>query len=688
MPAVTLDTVSWDPVASGSTSGGWVLSSDFTSLTATDISYNVGNSLNITWSGLGLSTGYWCTTDSTIGSTAKSTGAFYTISSTDNTIYYFWSVTGTSGARTSPYRAKKVRFVQSSGGGNAHPTDLSFSTATTESETPSVTVTITGGSGTMEYAIATGANSTTATSGFTDVTGSSFSVTSVKRGGDHTDSLPSPKDKSYWFHVRNKTLGGTGRVEEYNPPFLPTDESISVSPASQNSSSGTGWSVTLSDITGSYNNYTVSEQNSLYATEWTSNSTGVGNTGLTHTDSSNPITGTKTYYIWASRTKTTGGNGGQGWPESGDSYKTDEGWNVTNASFTVTRAGDPSVTDATGLFFDSTSSAVDASNSDSSIKSRVTITNLDTAKRYVIAEYTGGAWVANSSGWFNGVNYSNTIVIPYAYVLNTAASFRVYSRTDNADTFSSATHESTLNFTREVKSASASTPANTSLAADATTYQINVTETYAGWTYYIYDGSGSSATSGGSTVATGSSTTITVTGTGLMPGNSDGNTKTVYLWVSSPHNGLGNNVAMPTGQTITVTRSNTAGTAPTSAGTHGMIIKNFSGTTTVDTTSRLARIVKSSATSGTLTATGGGFIAGNDDSPTVSVPGMTNDPTAWHVMVTREIIESSTWNMWWNLDPYSVTMMNDGFKIKNNQYVSASNNTGAKYEYIVLRTKN
>ncbi len=692
MPAVTLDTVSWDPVASGSTSGGWVLSSDFTSLTATDVTYTVGHSVSITWSGLGLSTGYWCTTDSTIGSTAKSTGALYTINSTNNTIYYFWSVTGASGARTSPYRAKKVRFVQATAPSNAHPTDLSFSTATTESETPAVTVTISGGSGTMEYAIATGASSTTAASNFTDVTGSSFSVTSVKRGGDHTDSLPSPKDKSYWFHVRNKALAQagntTGRVEEYNPPFLPTDESITVSPASQNSASGTGWSVTLSDITGSYNNYTVSEQNSLYPTEWTSSSTGVGNTTLTHTDSSNPITGTKTYYIWTSRTKTTGGNGGQGWPESGDSYKTDEGWNVTNASFTVTRGGDPSVTDTTGLFFDSTSSAVDASNSDSSIKSRVTLTNLDTAKRYVIAEYTSGAWVANSSGWFNGVNYSNTIVIPYAYVLNTAASFRVYSRTDNTDNFSGATHESTLNFTREAKSASASTPANTSLAANATTYQVNVTETYAGWTYYIYDGSGSSATSGGSTVATGSSTSITVTGTGLMPGNSDGNTKTVYLWVSSPHNGLGNNVAMPTGQTITVTRSNNTGTTPTTSGTHGMIIKNFSGTTTVDTTSRLARIVKSSATSGTLTASGGGFIAGNADSPTVSVPGMTNDPTAWHVMVTREIWESSTWNMWWNLNPYTVTMMNDGFKIKNNQYVSASSNTGAKYEYIVLRTKN
>ena len=688
MPAVTLDTVSWDPVVSGNSSSGWTLSSTFTALTATDISYSVGNSLNITWSGLGLSGGYWCTTDSTIGSSGKSTGAYYTINSTDNTIYYFWSVTGSAGTRTSPFRVKKVRFVQSGGGGSdAHPTDLTFSTAATESETPSVTVSIGGGSGTMERSIVSSASSTTPNSNWADVSGSSFSVTDVKRGGEHTDTTPSPKDKSWWFHVRSKSIGGTGRVEEYNPPFLPTDESISVSPASQNSASGTGWSVTLSDITGSYNNYTVSEQNSLYPTEWTSDSTGVGNTTLTHSDSSNPTTGTTTYYIWASRTKTTGGNGGQGWPESGDSYKTDEGWNLTNASFTVTRTGDPSVTDATGLFFDSTSSAVDASNSDSSIKSRVTLTNLDTDNRYVIAEYTGGAWVANSSGWFDGA-ISNTIVIPYAYVLNTAASFRVYSRTDNADTFSSATHESTLNFTREAKSASATTTTNTSVAVDASSYTVNLADTYAGWTYYIKDGSGSSATNGGSTVATGTNTAVTVTGSSLMPGNADGNTKTVYLWVSSPYNGLGNNVAMPTGQTITITRSNTTASAPTPAGTHGMIIKNFAGTTTVDTTSRFGRIVKSSENSGTLTASGGGFIAGNEDSPYVSVTGMTNDPLDWHVMVTREILEDEDWGSWYAADPYLVTMENNQFKIKNNNYLSATNKTGAKYEYIVIRTKN
>ena len=129
MPAVTLDEVSWDPVASGSTSGGWVLSSDFTSLTATDISYNVGNSLSITWSGLGLSGGWWMTTDSTIGSTRQATSSYWTISSTDNTIYYFWAVTNTSGTRTSPYRAKKVRFVQNA---NSHPTSLSLTTDTAQ----------------------------------------------------------------------------------------------------------------------------------------------------------------------------------------------------------------------------------------------------------------------------------------------------------------------------------------------------------------------------------------------------------------------------------------------------------------------------------------------------------------------------------------------------------------------------
>ena len=331
--------------------------------------------------------------------------------------------------------------------------------------------------------------------------------------------------------------------------------------------------------------------------------------------------------------------------------------------------------DPSGKWFDTTSSAVDPSNSDNALRTRANFSGLSVNKYYVVARQdSGGNWETANSWWSGSTAVAKTFTDPLA-ALDTQRTYRLYS--NSSQSLTGATNE--LSFTRtRITPEVLESPVSVDIGA--TSYTVTLGDTDVGITYYIMDGSGTGANSLASGTATGDSLTLTVS-SGL-PAASAGSTTTVYVWALSPLNWY-STTAFATGESIVVTRvsqgSTGGSTTPANPGDYGMIVKNDAGNIVVDTTSRFGRIVGS----GSLDDGSGGYIAAGDTSPQVQVSGMdTSDNTemTWHIVVT-EVDHTFTGV---EADKHSVTIGSGFFTITNDSYYTSN---GHKYKYVIVRSR-
>ncbi len=555
--------------------------------------------------------------------------------------------------------------------GQSHPTVSSVSIADTAAPTTTATITLSGGSGTLQTAV-TLSSSAPASSAFSTTTTQTVS-----------------RNETYYFWARSLEYSQSNT--SYNTPlsqyvgFLPPQ---GITAASNTTTSDGTWTTTLSGATSNHTNYALSSSSSSSAgtmyyddvdhpgTGLQANVTdsGVGGTSIYNSRAGNsPTTGNqKIYYVWAARTTASGGGGGstaQGW------------WTYTGRSFTVTHSGTPVCSDPSGPWFDMTSTATDPDDTDGAKRTRATFHGLASSKVYTIARQAAdNSWVTARSWWTGSSSSTSYTFTDALAALNTQRTYRLYSNTTNS--LSGATNE--LQFTRTRKAATVTGPSSVNVPVGDSSYSITLTDTVAGFTYYIKDGNGSGATTGGSATATGTSTAISVNHASCLPGTTAGNSTTIYVWASNPLNWF-STTSVPTGDSFSVVRGTGGGSTTTveiQPADYGMIVRDTSNNILVDTTSRFGRIVGSSQSSGVLTASGGGFVSTGNFSEWRQVGGITNDHSTWHIVAD---VITSTGAMSYSKDYYTVELSSDNggqFRLKN-----TSSDVGQKYNYIVVRTR-
>lgn len=604
----------------------------------------------------------------------------------------------------------------------SHGSVTGVSADNTASETPTITVSSSGTTGTVQVGY-----SSTSTGAITWTTGST--LTGPTRGGWASGGHGTVKNNTWYFWVRSSEYAASNTSYAspvaYTPPFLPTDLTISRNTSEHANSSSTEPDITTSNglwtyyidsssITGTYNNYApVRNGNVLPDTSGDKITSGVNGYTINNTNASNtPSSGITQYYIWGSRTKTTGGNGGQGFPG---------GWQQTNLSFFVENGISPTVTNSSGSWFDATSSAVDSSNTDNALRTRASFTGLSTSRYYVIARQdSGGNWETARAWWSGSASIAQTFTDPLANI-DTQRTYKLYSNTSQSLTGAN----EDASFTRTRIDPVVTEPSGITVGSNISSYEVTLTGTVAGLTYYIKDGDGTSPNTGGSATATNTTTNITVSNH-CLPGTSNGSTTTAYVWVKSPLNWY-STTSYPTGDSFIVTRSTSSGGSGGSVSQNssdfGLIVWAQNGTDRlVDTTSRYGRIIASSATNGVL---GSGnadstnstynalhqahgheswvwnYVSGHSRwkygttdvtgisrySAYVSVPGMTNDPSTWQVIV--EVEAYILGNAEYNKVSHRLHLENNRFRIENigNLRPQDQSLVKHKYHYIVVRSR-
>jgi len=557
----------------------------------------------------------------------------------------------------------------------SHPAVTGVSIANTASSSTTATISTTGGTGTLQTAAVSYYWPPPPDSAF-----SNGNTQTVTRG------------TAYWFWARSEEYSQSntdyGRWPAaqigggYTPGYLTPDTNITV--VDITSSTGT-WNNQVYSITGNYNTYWLYSSgygSQLYDLGGSAINTGLGGALLSNNNPANtPEGATTTYNVGVSRSTASGGSAvivG------------------TSDTFTVTRAVDAVCHDTSGKWFDATSSAVDPNNTDNTLRTRATFSSMSTSRRYVVARQDSGGAYEVATSWWQGVSAqtSYTFTDPLA-ALNTQRTYRLYSNT--SDTLSGATNE--LSFTRTRVSAAVTEPPSIAIGLTDTSYTVSLTDTVAGFTYYIKDGSGTGANTGASAVATGTSTSIAVSASSCLPAASAGSSTTVYVWAKSDLNWY-STTSYYTGDSISITRSTGTGgegdDPEVEPGDYGMIVRDASNNIIVDTTSRFGRIVGSSRSSGQLTGPNGAWVSGGTYSEWRSIEGMTNDPTTWHVIVTPE---KYTNNSAYGTEFHYVEMYSDAnggrFRVLNTSTFMETGYSGlpepatmdAKYDYIVIRTR-
>ncbi len=399
-----------------------------------------------------------------------------------------------------------------------------------------------------------------------------------------------------------------------------------------------------------------------------------------------PPGSSRTYYIWAKRYTGSGG---------------DSQWHPTTASFTVTAAAGITAecTNPSGFWYDTDSSF-------NPHTTRASFRYLNPSRVYMVARQdSGNNWELARNGWAGlSAETSYTFQDPLS-VIGTQRTYRLYSNT--SATLTGATQE--LTFTRTEKSPQITEPLSIAIGMNDDSYTVALEDTIAGFTYYIKDSSNSGAGSVDGVVATGTSTSIPVTGASFMPGEEDGSATTVYVWVKAPLN-LMNTTSQPSGDSIAIVRSSGSGQTgedpEVTASNYGMIVRDASNNLLVDTTSRFGRIVKSGRVVLPVSLQGKygveGWIPGSNQltgdpinpdekySEWVSVPGMTDDPLTWHVIVTTITSDGSygfghNWHKVYMEDDRFRVLNLSTFEIPGEWYDTGS--VSAKYDYFVVRTR-
>ena len=547
----------------------------------------------------------------------------------------------------------------------SHPAVTGVSIANTASSSTTATISTTGGTGTLQTAATTYYWPPPPNSAF-----SSGNTQTVTRG------------TAYWFWARSQEYSQSntdyGRWPAaqigggYTPGYLTPDTTITI--VDITSSTGT-WTNQVYSITGNYNTYWLYSSgygSQLYDLGGSAINTGLGGALLSNNNPANtPEGATTTYNVGVSRSIASGGSA----LIAG-----------TSDTFTVTRTVDAVCHDTSGNWFDATSSAVDPSNTDNTLRTRASFSSMNTSRRYVVARQDSGGTYEAATSWWQGVSNqtSYTFTDPLA-ALNTQRTYRLYSNT--SDTLSGATNE--LSFTRTRKTHEVTEPGGASVAVAATSYTVTLADTIAGFTYYIKDGNGSGATTGGSATATGTSTDITVSDSSCLPGVAGGSTTTVHVWALSPLNWY-STTSYATGDSFLVTRAGGSGTGGGGTGgtstesDYGIIVRDASNNLLVDTTSRFGRIVGSSNSSGVLTGSNSSWVTYGNWSEWRQLDGITNDTSTWHVVV--EVVSSdNVVNYGHNFHEVELSSDNGGqFRIKNKASPTTKTH---QYHYIVVRTR-
>ena len=440
---------------------------------------------------------------------------------------------------------------------------------------------------------------------------------------------------TYFFHAANTSYtGGYISSAATFVPYLAPDTSITP-PANFNDGANDGeWiSGAMSGITGSFNNYIVTNGTTTSSTpyyhtiEYPTGSglsvtkyiqTDVGGTTFWNTNPANtPAGATTRYYIWASRTSASGGGGGRGWPAS---------WTYTNSFFDVTRAAsfNEAVSDATGNYYD-IYTGTGAEHS-------VSFTGLATNKYYQVSNTNGDAYfVSGAGGTQQGYTQfssgSGTKVVRDQSVgtvteANTSTvTYYLWRADDSSGTNAAYTNKS---YTRTIASFDRLTVNNQSVSS-SNTFSFTLPNTFPGHTYYIRNNSITGSILN-TTVASGTSETISITlGGGDLP--NVGDSVTHHLTTQAPQ------MSIPaddhdTSQSYTVTRTGTtSGSSGGSTGEYGMQIRNSSNVLIYDSDSRMGRFIV-----GSTRLPASGTIAAGATSAQVTIDNLESNSN-WQIMV-------------------------------------------------------
>ena len=447
---------------------------------------------------------------------------------------------------------------------------------------------------------------------------------------------------TYFFHAANTSYtGGYISSAATTVPYLAPDTSITP-PANFNDGANDGeWiSGAMSGITGSFNNYIVTNGTTTSSTpyyhtiEYPTGSglsvtkfiqTDVGGTTFWNTNPANtPAGATTRYYIWASRTSASGGAGGQGWPPS---------WTYTNSFFDVTRASAfaESVSDTTGNYYDSFPAGAGAVHT-------VSFTGLSSNYYYNVSSdssnttmqingfssFNGSVFVAD--GWTGGVTsateqvWDEDLTVPTEDNTTTITYYLWRSANSNG---SSPTYTGE-SYTRTIANFDRLTVNNQSVSS-SNTFSFTLPNTFPGHTYYIRNNSITGSILN-TTVASGTSETISITlGGGDLP--NVGDSVTHFLTTQAPQ------MSTPTkdyntGQSYTVTRTGTTtGSSGGSTGEYGMQIRNSSNVLIYDSDSRMGRFIV-----GSTRLPASGTIAAGATSAQVTIDNLESNSN-WQVMV-------------------------------------------------------
>lgn len=472
------------------------------------------------------------------------------------------------------------------------------------------------------------------------------------------------------------TFGGVssaGAGDEYyqrqlSLDYLPTHLAIDT-PSDISTNTGE-WVQTISGIVGTYNNYTIANADDssaiqLYKKNNTDSlSTTVNGTTITNDEPENNAPGTTTHYIWASRTSTSGGNGGQGWPTS---------WEYTGKSFdvTYTQVFDATCTDPTGTYWD-----IDLTDTGSEFS--VNFAGLSSGKFYKI--FTSSTSTASSGmvwvGWNTDVFWSTYSTKEVICDNRNASGVTGTNTTDTtyylwrSDTYSGTYTYADVSFTRTLMHPDRIEADDVGVPANQSTYTVTIDNTISGHEYFIHGTNSSTASVLGSATATGTSLEITVSSS--LPGANAGESTVHYVWHRSPVNKYAT-VKQSTGAQYTVTRTGTGtGSGASEWHDYGMRIRRSNGQTITDTRSRLGKVVQS----GTIPTSG--YLTHNPSYVDVTVTGMENN-AYWNVIVVPDSGGSA-----WSPSGYqfSVVKSSGSFRLTNQQSFGQNN----RYKYWVVKS--
>ena len=509
------------------------------------------------------------------------------------------------------------------------------------------------------------------------------------------------RGNTYTYYARSAGFSGsTAGVSAYTP-YLPTDYIIN-QPSNLTTPDGT-WTQTLSGIGSptNYNNYTLADGNTTSANQYTKDngsslSTGVGNTTIVNDLASNSPEGqTKTFYVWASRTSTSGGNGWEGWSSGG--YVTN-GWEYTGSSFTVTRAqtntesiqsiaaGDANDS-LTGFYHENSSPPSGGSGE----LHRVRLAGIQENKHYdfrdsstgtgtpiqghVFLNNEGTAWedvnwpLLRASGSsqtnFSRRVWDQTATIPSNFGSNTTT-YYLWRADDSSGTNAAYTGAS---YTRTLVSYDRyGGTEDRTLSGTATSYTLTITNALADMTYYVKSGSFTGSILASASPSSDGNLVMTITPDSIP---NVGDSTTNYLTVQSEHNAFPT-VDYSTGKSWTITRAGTSGGSGSGTGgtnIWGMKIRNSSGNVIYDTESRMGRFV----TSGTAPSSG---TLSQNQSATISVTGMLNT-SDWQVIALPVTGASSSAYYGYS---FTVTKASGQFTITNTSTIANS------YKYYVVKS--